>query len=271
MKSNSKEKLSGKAQKKNDANEGVKSKFKMVEIPEKNILVSETTVTQDLYEEVMLENPSGSTGNKLPITNVCRYDALNFCNRLSEMEGLEPVYSVNGKTDVDDWDWINQYVDDYEDEYDEEDEDEDEDLDEEEEEDEDEGFGIDINEDANGYRLPSVEEWYYCARGGEDYKYAGSDDLAEVGWYGEKGVHEVAQKKPNGYGLYDMSGNVWECCKEDVPPYYENNVICGGSYEDSTEECNIRGDDKLIPAYNRSYHPAQYECNIGFRIVRNKS
>ena len=70
-----------------------------------------------------------------------------------------------------------------------------------------------MNDRANGYRLPTEVEWEYETRGGENYKYAGSDNLDEVGWYdGNSGskTHPVGEKKANGHGLYDKSGNVWE-------------------------------------------------------------
>lgn len=78
------------------------------------------------------------------------------------------------------------------------------------------------------YALPTEEEWEYAARGGhdmKDYKYAGSNNLDEVGWYYSNSngkTHPVGQKLPNSIGLYDMSGNVWEWTSSVYGPVQSN-------------------------------------------------
>ena len=73
-----------------------------------------------------------------------------------------------------------------------------------------------------GYKLtlPTEAQWEYAARGGnksKGYKYSGSNYVDDVAWCAENSYgssHEVAQKQPNELGIYDMSGNVWEWCRD---------------------------------------------------------
>lgn len=63
------------------------------------------------------------------------------------------------------------------------------------------------------YRLPNEEEWEYACYGGEPAKYCGGEDLKLIAWFdanSQQQTHPVGQKQPNGYGVYDMTGNVWE-------------------------------------------------------------
>ena len=231
-----------------------KSSLVMVKVPGKDYSISRTEVTQKLYESVMFKNPSyfcrdneeldedelknlkRNTKN-YPVENVSWYDAIYFCNKLSAKKGLQPVYAVDGETNVRKWDYKPHN--------------------------EDEIYGeITQNIFADGYRLPTVEEWQYAAKGGEDYDYSGSDDIDKVAWYDDNSndvTHPVAQKKLNGYGLYDMNGNVEEWCWDSYGG--SNRYLCGGSWCNSDYFCEVDSRSHY-GAVNRYY-------GIGFRIVRS--
>ncbi|KAF0250577.1 MAG: hypothetical protein FD167_4 [bacterium] len=125
------------------------------------------------------------------------------------------------------------------------------------------------------YRLPTEEEWEYAARAGTTEEYAGN--LEEMAWYkanGDDQTHEVAQKKPNAWGLYDMHGNVWEWCEdwyEDYSTKMDPNLkgtsvvpckaVRGGSW--------YFGEDYSRSAF-RFYLTPDARCkHLGFRLVRN--
>jgi formylglycine-generating enzyme required for sulfatase activity len=81
-------------------------------------------------------------------------------------------------------------------------------------------FVAELNElTGKTFRLPTEAEWEFAARGGnksQGYKYAGSNDIDEVAWYGgyAQAIQPVAIKVPNELGIYDMSGNVYEWCQD---------------------------------------------------------
>ncbi len=112
------------------------------------------------------------------------------------------------------------------------------------------------------FRLPTEAEWEYAARsGGKAEKYAGGNDIDAVAWYGansEKSTHPVGGKAPNGLGIYDMSGNVWQWCEDiyDEDAYKKHQrhnpvsnsggslrVLRGGSWsrDASWVRCTFRG------------------------------
>ncbi len=210
----------------------------IVEIPDNNFCITKTEITQDVYQAVTGQNPSKEKGDKFPVESVSWYDAIVFCNKLSSLMQKTPCYSVNGSANPDDWGYVphqNQKI----------------------------AGKIDFDPSADGYRIPTLDEWDVAIRGGEKYKYSGSDDLDSVAWTdcnsGGK-LHQVAQLKPNAFGIYDMSGNVFEWVwseRNDGSRYY-----CGGSFFDAARagKCNNK---------ELNYASGQFK-SVGFRVTWNK-
>lgn len=214
-------------------NEFLKSSFKFVEIPKLNIKMSSTEVIQRLYTIIMGSNPSQHKASYNPVESVSWYDAIYFCNLLSDRYKLIPAYALNGSLDVKEWDYIphtNQQI-----------------------------AGIlELNGKSNGYRLPTLAEYEYAVKDWE----CCSDSLDEIAWYRENsgGVpHRVAQKMPNLLGLYDMVGNVSEWLGDFVEPKYR---YCIGGYYDSIPSLCSPQKYHIEKAKDRAF-------DIGFRLVRN--
>ena len=134
----------------------------------------------------------------------------------------------------------------------------------------------------NGFRLPTEAEWEYACRAGTktDYYTGGTEaDLSRAGWYRGNSLerlHPVGQKEPNAFGLYDMTGNLFEWCNDwfgiyagpdsvkdpTGPKIGSNRVLRGGSWYNNSYSC--RSSYRLFgdPDNRRSY--------VGFRIVRRK-
>ena len=206
--------------------------LEMIQIPGTNFEMLETPVTQKLYETVTGKNPSYFDGETNPVEMVNFFDAIIFCNLLSVINRRTPCYSINGDTDVRNWPFrlgerkhfLNS---------------------------------IKVDFDADGYRLPVSHEWVYAAAGGQCFKHAGSDKLKPVAWYtsnSDSMTHPVKEKLENGYGLFDMNGNVWEWVQE----YYRESVF-GGSWKD--------GKDAWATGTSKGCNPNTVHNDVGFRIV----
>ena len=178
-------------------------------------------------------------GNNYPMYYVSWFDAVEYCNKRSQREGLTPAYTISGSGDNRTVTW---------------------------------------NRSANGYRLPTEAEWEYACRTGTTTAYnTGASISDSTGWYGANSgstSHPVGQKPANRWGLHDMHGNVWEWCWDWYGSYPSGaqtdptgassgsgRVGRGGSWYFSAEY--VRSADRSAGApYIRTYV-------IGFRLARN--
>lgn len=129
------------------------------------------------------------------------------------------------------------------------------------------------------YRLPSEAEWEYAARcGRRDRLYAGGNLLREVGWYYENSGEEtrpVGLLYPNDWGLYDLSGNVWEWCADHWHESYLRAPKDGMAWISDDENNNrvVRGgaggsSPRLCRCANRSWFSPDYHANnLSFRLA----
>ena len=186
-------------------------------------LLAATPITQGRYAEVTGLRPSAADGDQLPVEGVAWWDAVRFCNALSRREGLTPAYRLHGDDEAVEWD-----------------------------------------PSADGYRLPTEAEWEHACRAGTTGARYGP--LDEIAWHrgnsGERS-HDVGGKQPNGWGLYDMLGNVWEWCWDvyDAEVYGTYRVLRGGGWFDERWSCRA--------SVRRRSHPTFQIDDVGFRVARS--
>jgi len=196
--------------------------------------------------------------SSLPVVYVTWYGAVEYCNWLSRKEGLKEAYTKDLEVKT---------------------------------------YHLNDFPNTEGYRLPTEAEWEYAASDGGNHKWAGTSSKEELGKYASYnenaktyGVHmaqEVGSRLPNGFGLYDMSGNVWEWCTDNAykftkesktDPLYVNGentdnkhrVCKGGGFSRRDDVCRVSWKNYWL-WYNDFY--AVNNCHddeLGFRIVRTK-
>ncbi len=216
--------------------------------------VMTTEVTQQLWKKVYKKNPSKIRGELRPVDNLTWYDAVEFCNKLSEIDGLNPAYSIykkekdrNNTNSYDDKKWV-----------------------------------VVCNFRSNGYRLLTEAEWEYAARGGNlsaGFRYSGNDDPQDISWFKSNSrrlSQEAGKKKPNELGLFDMSGNISEWCWDWYSPaYYQTSPSMDPEGGEKSSFRTVRGGNwslssRYITVYSRSFQgPDMNNALIGFRIGRS--
>ena len=196
--------------------------------------IAETETTQELWKAITGQNPSawkmpatGEVAIKQPVERVTWYQCLAFCNDLTKQvlkDEKECVYYSDAELKIP---YTMQ-----------------------------DGIvrkAVYLNMEKHGFRLPTEAEWEWAARGGENHKWAGTNketELKKYAWFqgSEFGMqsrsHQVKLKKPNGYGLYDMSGNVWEFCYDRCATINEGDLgkdPLGPQLENGTKGRVMRG------------------------------
>ena len=201
-------------------------------------------VTQAEYQRLMGRNPSKWADPACPVDQVRWADAVAYCNQRSVEDGLTCAYDL--KTGACDF-W------------------------------------------AAGYRLPTEAEWEYAARASAATRYhfgPRDDALGRHAWYAEnrgRRPRPVGQKQPNGWGLYDMYGNVWEWCNDYyAADYYQRSpvqdppgpaqgktrVVRGGCWSSRPKMCSSTHRNNEKPAYTDVCFGKDVHGFVGLRCVR---
>jgi formylglycine-generating enzyme required for sulfatase activity len=195
-------------------------------------------VTQKEWKDIMGNNPSVNKGDNRPVEMINWYQAVEYCNKLSQREELTPAYTINGTMVT--WDRKAN------------------------------GYRLPTEAEweyaAKGGKSSPGK-----------YIYSGSNNVDEVAWYNRNSAgltQEVGKKKSNGLGLYDMSGNVWEFCWDWFDrDYYgtspANNPTGASSGISRSARGGSIGDsaDNIHTSRRGANTPAFRAGHLGFRIV----
>jgi len=215
-------------------------------------------VTQKEYQEVMGTNPSNFKGDNLPVEKVSWYDAIEYCNKRSQKEGLTPAYTINkNQSDPNNTNSIDT-----------------------------EKWTVTWNKSANGYRLPTEAEWEYACRAGTTTPFSTGNNITtsqanyDGNPYNNKAKGEDRQRTtpvgsfaPNAWGLYDMHGNVGEWCW-DWYGFYTSGAqtnplgASSGAYRVDRGGCWFFSAEDLRSAYRGGNGPSFRSYYVGFRLVR---
>ncbi len=199
--------------------------------------ISKYEVTQAEWKAVMGSNPSSFEGDSLPVEYVSWYEAVEYCNKKSEREGVTPAYIISGNNVT----WNKN------------------------------ANGYRLPTEAEWEYAARGGQ-----KAGEYNVYAGSDRIETVAWYSDNSggtTNPVGQKQANELGIYDMSGNVYEWCWDLFGDYPAGSVtdpsgpssgldrvLRGGSWTISAKNCR---------SANRSHNPpSRGGYYLGFRLVR---
>jgi formylglycine-generating enzyme required for sulfatase activity len=210
-------------------------------------LIGETEVTQAEWASVMESNPGDFSGcDDCPVEEVTWYEAVEYCNALSLLEGLQPAYEIDG-IDVT---WLSGT----------------------------DGYRLPTESEWE-YACRAGSSTALYSGDLKDGECGIDPNLISIAWYCAndypRGTKEVARKQPNAWGLYDTSGNVYEWCWDWYAYRYPDGPVCdptgpkdglyrvkrGGSWEYNGQYCR---------SANRSpFPPASFHNSVGFRVARS--